>query len=363
MTLSTAPFSKTLLAFALAAGGAFAQAQTQPKPKAAPPPTIAKPAPSAGTAAKTGPVAVTIGTASLRKAEIDTLAAVMIRSRGVHPSQVSAEQLADVRRMAATTLIGQELLALEAKARNVQATPAEVDSGMRALRAQFPDAATWQRTLRESGGSEADLRAKLARQIRHDKVLAANVKPPTAPTEAEIRDFWEKNKKEFPVNDSLRAVQILLRADGSADAADQKRRLEKVRADLLRASSIQERFRMFTEVAYRQGEGPEARLGGDLQRFHPDDFNAEFRKQVTGLKVGEVSPVFTTVLGTHLVMVTEKFDGKFESYRLQTQQFMMLQRQQALGEEMRAFLKKLAAKYPVKYVLSAYKDASEAGIY
>lgn len=360
MTHSSALVSRILLALSLAAAGAFAQA----KPKAkTPPASIARPVVSPAAAAKTGPVAVTVGATPIRKAHIDTLVAAMARSRGASVAQIPSEQLAQMRKLIATNLIGQELLALEAKAKGVQATPAEVDSGFRLLRSQFPDAATFQSALRQNGETEAEVREKIARQIRNDKVLAANIKAPHPPTDAEVRAFWEKNKAEFPVNDSLRALQIVMLADAKADAADQKRRLEKIRAEVLKEEEIPLRMRLFMQAAARQGEGPEARVGGDLQRFHPDDFNAEFRKQVTGLRVGEVTPVFTTPLGVHLVMVIEKFDGKFDSYRLHTLQFMTAQRQQELGLEMRGFLKKLAAKYPVKYVLPAYRDGSEAGIY
>jgi parvulin-like peptidyl-prolyl isomerase len=355
--------SKTLLALALAAGSAFAQAKPAAKGAKTPPASIARPATSPAAAGKTGPVAVTVAGTPIRKAQIDTLVAAMARSRGASVSQIPSEQVAQMRKLIATNLIGQELLALEAKAKGVQAAPAEIDSALKMLRAQFPDAATYQRALRQNGETEAQVREKIARQIRNDKVLAAHVKPPQPPTDAEVQAFWEKNKSEFPVNDSLRALQIVLLSDPKTDVADQKRRLENVRRELMKEEEIPARLRLFMQAAARQGEGPEARVGGDLQRFHPDDFNAEFRKQATSLRVGEVSPVFQTPLGVHLVMVIEKFDGKFDSYRLHTLQYMMAQRQQELGLEMRSFLKKLAAKYPVKYALPAYKDNSEAGIY
>jgi len=308
-----------------------------------------------------------VGTVPIRKGQVDTLAALMARARGADIRSLPPEQAMMLRRMVTTNMIGQELLELEAKAKGIQATPRQVDSALAALRGQFPDAASWQRAMQQSGDTEAEVRAKIARQIRSDKVLATNIMPPTMPTDAEVRAFWEKNKKAFPVNDSLRAVQILLLADaktGAEAAAGKKRRLEAIRRELAADSNdTPALLRRFMNEAARNGEGPEARIGGDLERFHPDDFHPDFKAQVTALDVGEMSPVFRTPLGFHLVMIIEKFDGRFESYRLQSLQNLTAQKNARLGEDMRDFLRKLATRYPVKYQNPSYRDSSESGIY
>src|SRR5690606_33855947 len=122
------------------------------------------------------------------------------------------------------------------------------------------------------------------RQIRSDKVLAANITPPAPPTEAELRAFWDANKNQFPVSDSLRALQILVKVDakaGESVAAEKKRLLEGVRRELAADSAdTPALLRAFMNEAARVGEGPEARIGGDLERFHPDDFHADFKNQV-----------------------------------------------------------------------------------
>src|SRR5690606_24990550 len=159
-----------------------------------------------GPVSPAGPTAVTVGGVAIPKLQIDTLAGLMARARGIEPN---AQQSAAMRRAVATNLIGQELLELEAKAAGVRAEPAEIDSALNLLKGQFPDAASWREAMRRSGDTETEVRAKIARQIRADKVLAANVAAPEPPTEAELRAFWEANRKEFPVNDSLRALQIL----------------------------------------------------------------------------------------------------------------------------------------------------------
>lgn len=350
------------LPFLLATFAATAGAQPL---RPAPPASSASVAPALpGTRA---PIVVTVGDVAIRADRVDTLATLMARARGADLDEVPAEQAMMLRRVVTTNLIGQELLELEAKSRGIQARAQEIDSAVALLKSQFPDAASWQRAMRQSGDSEAGVRAKVARQIRSEKVLAAGLEAPGPASEAELRAFWEQNKDQFPVNDSLRALQILLIVDAKApaeEAAGKKRRLEALRRDLLADSAdTPQLLRRFMNEAARNGEGPEARIGGDLERFHPDDFHASFKGAVAGLNVGDLSPVFRTPLGFHLVMLIEKFDGRFESYRLQTMQNLAAQKNVRLAEDMRDFLKKLAARHSVKYQRASYRDTSENGIY
>jgi peptidyl-prolyl cis-trans isomerase C len=357
--MPSSPSLRLFLPACLLALGVAAQAQPlKPQPGAASKSAAAKPS---------GPTAITVGTVTIKKNHIDTLANLMARARGADLQALPPEQAMVLRRMVATNLIGQELLELEAKARGLQASPREIDSAVKLLKAQFPDAAAWQRAMRKSGDSEADVRNKVARQLRADKVLAAGVARATMPTEADLKAFWGKHKQKFPVNDSLRAVQILLLADAStpAEAANgKKRRLEGIRRELAADSAeIPLLLRRFMAEAQQAGEGPEARIGGDLERFHPDDFHPSFKKEIANLRVGEMSSVFRTPLGFHLVLLIEKYDGKFESYQLQILQNLMAQKNAEMGMDMREFLKKLGGKYPVKYLIPSYRDASESGIY
>lgn len=364
MKLSLPSAAFVLAAFALAAAQPLKPAPESPKPAT---PAPASPSSKAKPATAANPVAVTVGTVSIRKGKIDTLAGLMARARGANLDALPPEQALLLRRLVTTNLIGQELLELEAKASGVQATAAETDSAIALLKSQFPDSASWRDALRRNGDTEAGLRAKVARQIRADKLLAARLRPPGSPTEKELRAFWEENRKEFPVNDSLRALQILLLAGEKTppdSAAAKKRRLEAVRRELAADSAdVTELLRSFMGQAARIGEGPEARRGGDLERFHPSDFHAEFAKQAKALSVGQMSPVFRTPLGFHLILLIEKFDGKFESYRLQSLQNLLARKNVEMGLEMRDFLKGLAAKHPVKYVIPSYRDESESGIY
>src|SRR5690606_21049918 len=94
---------------------------------------------------------VTVGGVAIKRGKIDTLAALMARARGADIEDLPAGQAQMLRRMVTTNLIGQELVELEARAKAIQAPARDIDSSLNLLKSQFPDAAAWQRALRQSG--------------------------------------------------------------------------------------------------------------------------------------------------------------------------------------------------------------------
>lgn len=311
-------------------------------------------------------VVITVGPNKIRRRQIDTLVDLMARAKRT-PGELDAKEKVSLERMVATNLIGQELLALEALRLKVVAPDAEIDSLSKVFKANFPDDASFKRALAQAGDTEKGLREKMIRQIKADKLLNTQITAVGKPTNQEIQDFFNAHKKDFPFSDSLRACQIVLMADKDAPAAEVARKksdLERVRAELAKDSAdVDQLLTRFVMAAQQVSDGPEKKDGGDLQRFNPNDFNPEFKKQVTGLKVGQMSQVFRTPLGFHLVLLTERYDGKFESYRLQISRLLIAEKSAKAGKNLKKYLQSLASRYKVNYLETAYKDTSVAGVY
>jgi peptidyl-prolyl cis-trans isomerase SurA len=313
-----------------------------------------------------GSVVITVGPNKIRRSQIDQLVGQMAKANP-SPEAMGEKEKAAMAQMIATNLIGQELLELESKALAITVDQKDVDSMYKALRSNFPDEAAWKRVLKEGGNTEQSFREKLTRQLKADKILNTKVPQVERPTYKEIIDYHAARKAQFPVNDSLRACQVLFIAAKGASAdevAKKKADLEKLRAELVKDSlDVEKSLTRFVLAARQFSQGPEAKDGGDLQRFHPDDFNPEFKKQVSRLRVGQLSPVFRTPLGWHLVMLTEKFDGKPDSYRLIISRAISQEKAVAAGKSLRKYLQGLAGKYKVNYLEQALRDTSPTGVY
>lgn len=351
--------SLSVLSFS-APSGAEAPAAEVPAPK---PKAKAK---AVKKSAAPGSVVITVGPNKIRRGQIDQLVDQMAKANP-SPEAMGEKEKAAMAQMIATNLIGQELLELESKALAITADQKEVDSMYKALRSNFPDEATWKRVLKEGGNTEQTFREKLARQLKADKILNTKVAQVERPTYKEIIDYHAAHKTQFPVNDSLRACQVLFIAAKGASAdevAKKKADLEKLRAELMKDSlDVEKSLTRFVLAARQFSQGPEAKDGGDLQRFHPNDFNPEFKKQVSRLRVGQISPVFRTPLGWHLVMLTEKFDGKPDSYRLIISRAIAQEKTVVAGKSLRKYLQGLAGKYKVNYLEQALRDTSPTGVY
>lgn len=308
---------------------------------------------------------ITVGGKSIKASQVDSLVDMMAKAQ-TSDGHLPADREEALKKMVATNLIGQELLEKEATALKLKVTSSEVDSLLDQFKQNFPDEATFRSELKKAGNTEKSLREKLERQIRADKVMAAKVEKMEKPSDEEIAAFFKEHRKEFGVHDSLRALQIVLLKDPKkpAAAAEDRKKLEELRGKLLEDSlPTPLLIRAFMETAAQVSEGPEAKTGGDLGRFHPRDFHPDFRKAVQPLQVGELSPVFQTPLGTHLALLLEKFDGKLESYRLVILQNIAAEKARKTGESLRNLLQTLAKKYPVKYLDKSYEDTSAAGVY
>lgn len=299
--------------------------------------------------------------------QIDTLVNLMLKAREAQGQPGGPNDRANLEKLVATNLIGQELLDQEAKKQNLVISDKDVDSAYLAFRGKFPDAKAFEAALKQTGEDEKALKVKLIRQLKADKLLNSRVGQLAMPTDKEAETFFQENKNLFPVNDSLRACQILLNAPKDLPSAESNRKrdqLEGLRKELIKDSAAPFLLlRKFLMAASQLGEGPEKKAGGDLNRFKPSDFHQDFSKQVKLLKVGNLSPVFRTPLGWHLVILTERNDGKFESYKLAIAQMLMSQRTMKTGKELRTYLQSLATKYKVKFKAANYIDSSEAGVY
>jgi parvulin-like peptidyl-prolyl isomerase len=315
---------------------------------------------------KAAMVVITVGPTKIRQRQIDTLVDLMARTKRT-PGEIEPRERASLQRMVATNLIGQELLALEAQRLNILAPDREIDSLSKVFKANFPDDASFKRAVAQAGDTEKGLREKMIRQIKADKLLNSQMTSVGKPTLKEMQDYFASHKKDFPFSDSLRACQIVLitgKGLAATEVAKKKSDLERVRVELAKDSSdVDMLLNHFVMAAQQVSDGPEKKDGGDLQRFNPNDFNPEFKKNVVGLKVGQMSQVFKTPLGYHLVLLTERYDGKFESYRLQISRILAQEKAEKAGKNLKKYLQSLAARYKVTYIESSLKDTTATGVY
>lgn len=305
--------------------------------------------------AKKTPV-VKVGKGYIYKETVDSLVNILIKQQFKGQS-LQADQKSQLIQIVSGNLIGQELLDLEASATGIKISPAEVDSLNTMFRKSFPDEKAFQSTLKAMDIKPTELKDRMAKELRINKILYKKLTPLEKPSEEEMKKFFNSNKKFFPANDSLRASQIVLKAEKNtsvADAEAKRQELEKIRAKLIQETSTEILLEKFTRLALKYSQTPEAARGGDVQAYAKGDFFPEFHKKSDHLQVGQLSEVFRSPLGFHLVLLTEKNDGSYANSRLKIMQYLVNQQTWENQKKLSEYFQVLVKKHKVEVLNPEY---------
>ena len=122
-------------------------------------------------------------------------------------------------------------------------------------------------------------------------------------SDAEKKDFYEKNKEKFVVPENLEASHILVKTE--AEAKEIIKQLDK-------ATKKEDKF---TELAKTKSQDPAGKNGGYLGKFSADQMVPEFATAAKALAKGTYSktPV-KSQFGYHVIYLKDKIAGKSLSF-------------------------------------------------
>lgn len=137
--------------------------------------------------------------------------------------------------------------------------------------------------------------------------MNAKIKLLPAPTEAEVKAFYEKYKEEFVTPAYVRARHILIESKPDAkpeDAARARAEADKVYEELVAGGD-------FEKLAEKYSDDKENKSkGGDLGLFQAEQMVPEFSGPVFKMKKGELSKPFLTPFGFHVVRIDDYIPAK-----------------------------------------------------
>jgi peptidyl-prolyl cis-trans isomerase C len=132
-------------------------------------------------------------------------------------------------------------------------------------------------------------------------MVETEVSTAPAPSDAECREFYDKNPDKFKQDESVRASHILFRVDENADATTKKKVMDQAQSVLKAARSGAD----FAELAKKHSADGSAQQGGDLNFFTHGQMVPAFDQAAFALKPGEISDIVTTQFGYHIIKVTD----------------------------------------------------------
>lgn len=201
-------------------------------------------------------------------------------------------------------LIEKKLILQEAKKLEITMKDKDIENALdEVLRRNKIDLKTLAKELGKKGTTVADYKKILEGELVQSRTIGRAVHSKINITDKDMAEFYEKNMRgSDKAGPRVRIQQILLLIPGQASTA-QIADIEKTANDLHKKILAGGDFGKLA-VAYSQGAG--AQLGGDIGYFHKDELMPEIERLAFSLQKDQVSPVFKTEIGFHIIKVLDK---------------------------------------------------------
>jgi hypothetical protein len=233
----------------------------------------------------------------------------------------------EFRGYARDNIIARVLLSQEAEKRMARPPEREVDEALSKMMAEYGGEARFYAAL---GASPEHLPL-----IRHDVEVNLQVErlidslgPAPSPTDVELREFHQSHQDAFMTDEQVRASHISKNPKHGEIRREVYETFRKVRQQLLQGAD-------FDELARQHSDRGQDLI--DLGLFKRGDLPEEVDFVAFSMNEGEISPVFTSSVGFHILKLTEKIPAQpkpFEEVRDDVQALLLSQIRQERTQEL-----------------------------
>jgi parvulin-like peptidyl-prolyl isomerase len=245
----------------------------------------------------------------------------------------------EFRGYARQNIIARVLLAQEALRTLPPVADSDVDEAIKKLQEEHGGEQRFLQTIGagpdQMDGVRRDVEANLRVRALVEKISADDPEP----TDDELRAYYETNIDAYKTPEEVRASHILKAPSRGEQRQSAYQELRDIRAKLLTGAD-------FDELAKKHSDKAEDHI--DLGFFKRGELAEEFELVAFSMNVGEISPVFASPFGFHLVKVTERKSATpkpIDEIRAQVREHFLQDRQQ---ENTRKFVEQLQAKATIE---------------
>jgi len=243
-----------------------------------------------------------VGNEPILSSELAAQIQLMAIQQGIRPKNEA--EVRQFQEQVLNDIISERLLLIEAKKDtmiNVTDDQIEraIDDHIASLIEQFPSEEVFLNELSREGltlrAFQKRLRPEMENQLLKQQLVNRKLSSITISNQ-EVYDFYEQYRDSIPDQpDAVRLAHILLTFQPSKTTEDSIRQMaQEVREN---ASAGAE----FATLAITHSDGPGALTGGDLGFISRDDVIPDFGRVAFNLAPGEISGVFRTQYGYHIV--------------------------------------------------------------
>lgn len=206
--------------------------------------------------------------------------------------------------------IGRTLLLQRGKEIGVSATPEMVKNKLTEVKTSFKSDSVFEHKLKNRGMTLDQYQEELRTDLVMDQVIKKEVESKIQISEQDLKKYYEKNSSKFKTQDKVRASIILIKSPPDS-SPERERNVRK------KMGSILDQIKAGTEfagLAKKFSQDSLASKGGDLGFFEKKKMFPPFSERAFSMEVGEVSEIFKTKHGLHILKVTGKKPGVNRSF-------------------------------------------------
>jgi len=245
----------------------------------------------------------------------------------VMPQQALEPVPPEVKKNVAMQLIANELVLQEAKKRHIGYDSVKVESTFAGDSQAISRRRHHEKRACTHGQTEQTLRGQIKDGLTVDSLMKTLFKKADTASTLECKTYYDGNKAQFASEKRIRASQILLLIKKEM-SADQKKAVSD-KAKKVWPNCVVEKI-----LQHARKNTPRTRTqstGGDVGWFKKGDIKPEFERVALTLKSNEISDVFETDVGFHIIKKTGEEDlppKSFEEVRPQIKKYDRIEKTQ-----------------------------------
>ena len=255
---------------------------------------------------------------------------------------------ADQEKSAAKTLIDDEigriLLVLKAKAVGIKVSEKMLLEKLRKVKAKFKSDSIFEHRLSDRGMTVDQYKQELEIDMYMDQLIKKEIEPKIKITEKDSQAYYDKNKSKFETQEKVRASIMLLRFNPKEGKAGEQAVLKKFESILIQVKNGAD----FGALAQQHSQDSLASKGGDLGFFTQKQMLPAFSSRAFKMKVGEISEIFRTGHGFHVIKVTDRKPGSLSSFETEKEKIQKFLANKKISQATRDYIENLRKEARIK---------------
>ncbi len=264
---------------------------------------------------------------------------LMMKNRGGSAQQFDA-MLKNIKPQILAGLVVRKLIASECAREKITVTPKEIAREVTSFEATLPKKISLDDFLKQNGITRKNFERDVGEQVKIEKLLKI-----IPSTDKEIKAYYDENKKNYEIPETVNARHILIAVDAADDKGKKKDKMKKAK-DLLKQLDKGEDF---AKLAKENSDCPSKAKGGSLGEFPRGNMVPAFEKAAFSLKSNEVSKVVETKFGYHIIQNIGHNPPRTISYDDVKGQIAFRLKSRKVQKKLESLVDKLKAKAKIEY--------------